>query len=413
MTPPIENDRGPQPQGNIGTTALAGCRLLVIMPSIPLQGMERANIQIMKLLRERGADVLFVTEGNHGQRVSLEVEAVGCRWEAVSVIRSLEERLRLSLDPRVVIRITRSWLRAARQISEIAGRHRPTHLYITSAVYLLYTLPAILRSRVPVLLRVPNPPESSFRGLKKRLNAVFWHRLVPTFCDAVICNSEYTRSRLLAIGLDPSRVRRIYNSPPERAAPSISDAPRLAPDRFRVVYLGRIRPNKGVQQVYEAALQLINERGDIDFHLAGEYHWQNPFAEALIAEVRGRGLESRIHFHGTLEDVYALLRSCQLHVCPSISTGESLPNVLLEAKRCGLPSVVFPTAGIPEAVTHLVDGYVCRECTSDALREGIRYFLEDPAKREAAGREASRSLERFDRERAGDEWCRLLLDLGS
>ena len=38
-----------------------------------------------------------------------------------------------------------------------------------------------------------------------------------------------------------------------------------------------------------------------------------------------------------------------MHVCPSLSAGDSFPNVILDAKKAGLPSVVFPTAGLPEA----------------------------------------------------------------
>src|SRR5581483_11951374 len=110
-------------------------------------------------------------------------------------------------------------------------------------------------------------------------------------------------------------------------------------------------------------------------------------------------------FCGVIEDVFGLLAGCDLHVCPSVSANESLPNVILEAKAARLPSIVFPTAGLREAVTHLQDGYVCPEPSHQALYEGIRYFLEHPEAATAMGHAARQSLERFSRERAAEEWA--------
>lgn len=52
-----------------GVKDLTDMRILAVMPSIPVQGMERSNLQIMKMMRERGADVLFITEKTFGERV--------------------------------------------------------------------------------------------------------------------------------------------------------------------------------------------------------------------------------------------------------------------------------------------------------------------------------------------------------
>jgi glycosyltransferase involved in cell wall biosynthesis len=149
------------------------------------------------------------------------------------------------------------------------------------------------------------------------------------------------------------------------------------------------------------------EREDVDFYLAGEHHWKNPFAEELIRQVEIKSLASRIHFTGEIDDVFGLLRQCDLHVCPSTSAGESFPNVVLEAKSQGLPSVVFPTAGLTEAVTHLVDGYVCSEKSSRALYDGLRYFLEDAAALKDAGNSARRSLDKFSKDSIAGEWAAL------
>ena len=41
---------------------LDGIKILVVMPSVPVYGKERSNLQIMKMLREKSANILFVTD---------------------------------------------------------------------------------------------------------------------------------------------------------------------------------------------------------------------------------------------------------------------------------------------------------------------------------------------------------------
>ena len=53
-------EAAPVRQAHTCEQPLAGARILVVMPSIPVQGMERSTLQIFRMLRQRGADVLFV-----------------------------------------------------------------------------------------------------------------------------------------------------------------------------------------------------------------------------------------------------------------------------------------------------------------------------------------------------------------
>jgi glycosyltransferase involved in cell wall biosynthesis len=391
-------------QGQVTSTELAGIRILVIMPSIPVQGMERANLQIMKMMHERGADVLFITEQNHGHLLKREVETIGCRWRGASLLNSFEERLHFTKNPLEMAAVLRAWSKAAWQIHRIYKEYKPTHIYVADLSYVFYALSTLALSRQPVIFRLPNPPDTSLQGKKRRLSDWLWRFFVVPVCDRLICNSQYTYRQLQEIGVSTEKVRVIYNCVPERRSSQESDAPRVHPAHFNIVFLGRITRSKGVQQLFEAARRLICERDDVDFYLAGEYHWKNPFAEALIEQVRAERLDSRIRFTGQIEDVSGLLAQCRLHVLPSIGSGESFSNAVLEAKSQGVPSVVFPTAGLPEAVTHLVDGYVCREKSASSLYEGIRYYLDNPCVLKTAGEAAKRSLGRFSREGIADQW---------
>lgn len=397
------------PSRPAGRGDLSGTRILVVMPSIPLQGMERANIQIMKMMRQRGAEVLFLTERTWGERMRREVEGIGCRWAPIDCLT----RLRIPRTPWEAALMLTGWARTAAQIDAVYRSFRPTHVHVTNLTYLLLALPTLARARQPVVFRLPNPPDGTLRGARQALSNWIWRRVVTNVCDVVVCNCEYTRARVLEAGVSPAKVRLIYNCVPERSRPVPSDAPRLHPRRFNVVYLSKISAHKGAAELFDVALRVVRERDDVDFWFVGEHHWMNPIAEGLMAAVRARALESRIHFPGIVDDVFGLFEQCQLHVAPSVSSGESFPNAVLEAKAAGIPSVVFPTAGLPEAVTHLVDGYVCRERSADALYEGVRYFLDHPDARQVMGEAARRSLERFSAERAAEEWAALFAEARS
>jgi glycosyltransferase involved in cell wall biosynthesis len=391
-------------EDELDAQSLAGARILVIMPSIPVQGMERANLQIMRMMRRRGADVLFVTEGNFGERLRREVELINCHWVNASFIKSFEERLHLTMNIREMTLVLMAWARAARQVRRIIKDYEPTHIHVTNVAFFLYSLPALWRARQTVVFRLPNPPAQNLPKLKQRLSDWIWRFLVVPNCDVIVCNSQYTLSVLRGIVGRDLGARLINNCPPRRALSSESDCPQVNEGRFNIIYTGRITPEKGIGELFEAALRVVRERERVDFYLAGQNNWKNPFAEKLMREVERLNLQTRINFTGEIDDVHGLLRQCQLHVCPSVSSGESFPNVVLEAKTEHLPSVVFPTAGLPEAVTHLVDGYVCQHKTAQSLYEGLMYFIDNPRARESASRAAADSLEHFSEDAIAGKW---------
>ncbi len=69
-------------------------------------------------------------------------------------------------------------------------------------------------------------------------------------------------------------------------------------------------------------------------------------------------------------DVY---NSADVFVLPSLS--ENLPNTIMEAMACGVPSVGFRVGGIPEMIEHRKNGYVANYRDAADLATGIRWTL--------------------------------------
>lgn len=376
---------------------LRGSRILVVMPSIPVLGMERANLQIMKMMRERGADVLFVVNAFPGEKVTREVERIGFAWAAAPVA----ERPRIPRTLREGFAVMAAWANGARAISRICREYRPTHIHLTSVAYVLYAAPTLFRAQCRVVLRQPNAPDRHLSGRRQAVSDAVWRRLVEPLCDTIVCNSRFSYEGLRATGLQDAKLRVIHNCLAERRSEVGSDASPLDPAHFNIVFAGQLTPPKGIETLLRAACDLVVEHEEMRFHLAG---WRSPYAEGLERDVEAMGLGSSIRFVGEIDDVLGLLEMADLHVCPSICD-DSFPNTVLEAKSEGVPSVVFSSGGIPELVRHGVDGYVCTDKTADALREGILYFFRNREALRSAGDAARQSLIRFSPERIASEWA--------
>lgn len=85
-------------------------------------------------------------------------------------------------------------------------------------------------------------------------------------------------------------------------------------------------------------------------------------------------------------DVY---NAADVFVLPSLS--ENLPNTIMEAMACGVPSIGFNVGGIPEEIDHRQNGYVAKYRDVDDLAAGIRWVLCE-ADRDALSRQAVRKV---------------------
>jgi glycosyltransferase involved in cell wall biosynthesis len=101
------------------------------------------------------------------------------------------------------------------------------------------------------------------------------------------------------------------------------------PDGGRALLtVGRLSRRKGLHHVARAARDLAARGADCRWYILGDGPMRERLAAAPLVEVVGRVP------HGRMPDYY---RAADLLVHPSLIEG--LPNVLLEATACGLPSL--------------------------------------------------------------------------
>jgi glycosyltransferase involved in cell wall biosynthesis len=130
--------------------------------------------------------------------------------------------------------------------------------------------------------------------------------------------------------------------PPSGGLPRAELRRALGIEGFTLLFLGRLVPVKGVDQLLRAAASLATP---VHIRIAGD----GPERRRLAALAQHLGVDAR--FEGWVAGARkeALLRACDAIVVPS-RPEEGLPTVLFEARARSLPIVATRVGAIPEAL---------------------------------------------------------------
>lgn len=210
---------------------------------------------------------------------------------------------------------------------------------------------------------------------------------------AVVVLNEPSRDFLRGIGVE--RLHLIPNAVPERApAPR---RPRAPGEPLRVLFVGWIKPAKGVIDLLDAAAQTRS----VHLTLLGRFVAEGGATceDEVRARLAGPDLAGRASWVGEVPraEVGRYLDHADVFCLPS--HGEGLPLALLEAMMAGLPCVVTDVGGMPEAVVDGESGAVVSVRDVAGLRAALAAYVDDPelVRRHGAAARA-RALERYGAE---------------
>lgn len=150
-------------------------------------------------------------------------------------------------------------------------------------------------------------------------------------------------------------------------------SPAPKPDRFNVLFVGQLRPYKGVDVLLRAWRKVKNA----DLHIVGDGH-ERENLEALAAQL---GLKS-VHFHGSVTDKQLKEFYANSHalVLPSKRKAEAFGLVLLEAMAAGCVPIAADLPGVSDVVA--TTGYTFPVGDHEALTHLLRILQQDPVRRE-------------------------------
>jgi glycosyltransferase involved in cell wall biosynthesis len=212
---------------------------------------------------------------------------------------------------------------------------------------------AARRARVPVISISHGWTAATF---KVRLNECL-DRLVLRWMDCTVCVSEAQASRVRRAGIATNRITVIRNAVDCDSIPPPDQRVRIemlrwfpqAP-RFLIGAAGRLSPEKGFDQLVDAAAIVQRTNPEVGFVLFGD----GPLYDALQRRIRALGLSETFLLAGFHGNVRHYLPNLDLIVLPSHTEG--LPVIALEAMAAAVPLLATAVGGTPEVVADGVTG---------------------------------------------------------
>ena len=208
--------------------------------------------------------------------------------------------------------------------------------------------------------------------------------------DAVLAITPRLARQLVSEGVEEDRLHVVPPgvNPALFGGPFADPFPRIG--RPRVVFAGRLAPQKGVRTLIEAA-RLLKTPG-VQVLLVGD----GPQRSTLERDVRRLAVGDMVHLLGFVphERVPAVLSHADLLVLPSLY--EELGTVLLEAMWVGLPIVASRTGGIPDIIDEGVNGVLVSPGDPEALAGAIDRLLAEPDLARRLGAAARKRARDYD-----------------
>lgn len=371
-------------------------------------GHERGNVEWLKALRRMGASIAVGVSAVEGQSQlkrylldnNFEVFDVpfGCQWSKKFFVQS----------PKLIVshlsKVYKSSLVLASQV-----RHRnATHILMGNPLAYSFVAPYLgWNKKLTLIYRQGDEPSHD-----SRLNLWIWKKCFAR-ASAVVANSEFVRCSIQRAVGNHDKIKLIYNVAPQADIEFKNRKPLLEISRSakRVLFVGQMSAHKGADLLVSAAIHVCKNDTDFRFDLLGSSIYTKDFEGTLRQQVKDAGLSDRIVFHGHVGDPTEFYRRASVLVVPSVFE-EPAANVVLEAKRLGLPAIVFPSGGLPELVQHNQTGLVCATRTEESLRTEIVTLCNAPTQ---ISQMESRCLEeyefRFSQARFDLEWNRVIASI--
>lgn len=276
-------------------------------------------------------------------------------------------------------RLVASVVRFARLIRTI----RPTVVYVNS----LASLPAVIAAKltgVPCVLHIRElfddvGGEMEYPGVAGRLSTHFLLQKLP---NQIVVLSEAVRDNCLG-GVDgipaivvPNAVADDYFDYGESVADCRARL-ELPATGTLIGVPGTLRPIKGHPFLLEAAKRVVDARPEVRFLIAGD--GTQTYRRQLVDQVSRLGLNACVQFVGTIADMRAFYRACDLVCVPSRS--ESFGRVVIEAFALGCPIIGTAVGGICETIESGSTGILVNYGDVTALADALVSLVDSPTLR--------------------------------
>lgn len=296
----------------------------------------------------------------------------------------------------------------AGQLVELTREHQFDFLHVHYAVPLsvsAFLCQQALKDLSPPVIVTMHGTDVTIVGAEKPLNVILKF-VISEKSDYVTTVSKFLRDAArLAFDLkreiavipnfaDTTRFHPDLRTPERRR--------RLAPgNELLIGHMSNFRPVKRIPDVIEVFSKVI-QSVDARLVMIGG----GSGADEARKRVRAMGLEDRVVFTGAIQNVEEILAQLDLFLLPSET--ESFGLAALEAMACGVPCITTDAGGLPEVISHGVEGFQYPVGAVEQMVEAAVKLLSDEGMRTRMGAAArARAVDEFDVEVAIAEYEKL------
>ncbi len=350
-------------------------RVLQIIPKLGTGGAERIVLDIAKNLDPRLFEVAIASLYPYsGEPFEKEAAAAGLRVFYLTKKRGVDINIFV-------------------HVLNLFNKFRP--MVVHNHLYLLYTLlPACKLFRVPVRIHtIHNMADKEVHGIRRFLHACSfrYYGFVPVSISQIVLNSVQSvyhtnNSPVIYNGIDtklfvPSRERRqIW-----RSENHISAATPI------FVTVARFSRPKNHSLLIEAFYEVAKANPSAILLLVGDGELRTK-TEELVGRF---GLTERVRFLGERTDIVDILNASDFFVLSS--DYEGLPISVLEAMAIGKPIIATAVGGVPELITHDVNGILVSPGNRHGLATAMVALAEAPDRAREMGERGRQIVEnKFD-----------------
>lgn len=195
--------------------------------------------------------------------------------------------------------------------------------------------------------------------------------------DRTICVSQTVKADFLSIYPMLERVEVLYNTNETDQILALKDEPVegsvFAEGEIRLCGVGKLMPTKGFDRLARIHKRLRDEGYPVHSYVLGI----GPEKEKIEAYLAEHHLESTFTLLGYQNNPYKYVAKCDLFVCAS--TAEGFSTAATEALIVGTPVCTVEVSGMREMLGEGNEWGIVTQNNEEALYQGIKRLLDDPA----------------------------------
>lgn len=192
-----------------------------------------------------------------------------------------------------------------------------------------------------------------------------------------VCVSEYVKGDFLELYPKLCSVNVLYNTNETSQILQRKDEPiqegLFIQGEIRICGVGKLMPNKRFDRIVRIHERLYEQGYPVHTYLLGD----GPERSSLERYIQENRLQKSVTLLGYQTNPYKYVANCDLFVCASLSEGFS--TAATEALIVGTPVCTVEVSGMKEMLGENNEYGIVTENNEEALYQGIKRLLDDPA----------------------------------